>query len=74
MAIKLKEHTYGTHIYMKIKLENGQIEELDVYLTESGEKYRTSADNGAWLDKTDEDRKRRENLRGEIISAFKELY
>ena len=27
MAVKLVEHTYGTHIYMKMRLNNKKIEE-----------------------------------------------
>jgi len=32
MPKKLIEHTYATHIYMRIKLDNKRIEEIDVYL------------------------------------------
>lgn len=32
MAIKLEEHTHGTHIHMKARLDNGRIEKIDVYL------------------------------------------
>lgn len=35
MAIKLEEHTQ-THIYMKMRLDNGRIEEIDVYLRNDG--------------------------------------
>lgn len=62
-AIKLIEHTYGSHIYMKLKLPNERIEEIDVYLDRNGkETYKTSAD--------------KENLeiREQIIDAFNELY
>lgn len=55
------EHTYGTHIYMKMKLDNGRIEEIDVYLTDKGIKYVTSSDH-------------RIELRNEIIEAFEKLY
>ena len=44
MPEKLVEHTYGTHIYMKI-LNNKRIEEIDVYLRKDGEHYVTSADH-----------------------------
>lgn len=72
---KLIEHTYGTHIYMKIRLDNGRIEEIDVYIKENGEMiFRTSADHGAELDKTEEQKRERESLRLEIIRAFAELY
>lgn len=72
--VKLEEHTYGTHIYMKMRLDNGRIEEIDVYLRNDGEFYTTSADHGAELDKTEEQRKTRAELREEIIRTFKELY
>lgn len=58
---KIIEHTYGTHIYMKLKLNSGRIEEIDVYLTDKGKKYVTSADH-------------RIELRNEIIEAFEKLY
>lgn len=72
---KLIEHTYGTHIYMKMRLDNGRIEEIDVFITNDGDMiFRTSADNGAELDKTEEQKQERENLRQQIIKAFYELY
>lgn len=72
--IKLEEHTNGSHIYMKMKLDNGRIEEIDVYIREGGEHYKTSADYGAELDKTEEQKQNRKALREEIIKAFNELY
>lgn len=57
---KLVEHTYGNHIYMKIKLNN-RIEEIDVHIREDGEHYKTSADYNS-------------ELRREVIRAFNELY
>lgn len=45
MPEKLLEHTYGTHIYMKMRLNNKRIEEIDVYLRNDGEHYVTSADH-----------------------------
>ena len=71
---KLIEHTYGSHIYMKMRLDNKRIEEIDVYIREDGEYYVTSADHGAELDTTEAERKQRAELREEIIRAFKELY
>lgn len=62
--LKLAEHTYGSHIFMRIKLDNGRIEEIDVYLDENGkETYRTSADPG-----------NHQEVREQIIEAFKKLY
>ena len=72
--VKLEEHTYGNHIYMKMRLDNGRIEEIDVCLRNDGEFYTTSADHGIELDKTEEQRKARAELRKEIIRTFKELY
>ena len=46
MAVKLVEHTYGTHIYMKMRLDNKRIEEIDVYLRNDGEHYVISVDHG----------------------------
>lgn len=66
MAIKLCEHTYGAHIYMRLKLDNGRIEEIDAYITETGMKYHTSADNNLDFPKPE--------IRAQIIAAFNELY
>lgn len=73
MAVKLKEHTYGTYIYMKMKLDNGRIEEISVYLRNDGEHYVTSADHGIELYKGEELEKRK-RLQQEIIDTFKKLY
>lgn len=66
MAIKLCEHTNGTHVYMRMKLDSGRIEEVDAYATETGWKYHTSADNNPNLPKPE--------VRAQIIAAFNELY
>ena len=58
---KLIEHTYGTHIYMKMKLDNGNIEEIDVYIREDKEHYKTSCDYDT-------------EVREEIIRTFNKLY
>lgn len=73
MAVKLEEHTYGTCIYMKMKLDNGRIEEISVYLRNDGEHYVTSADHGIELC-SGENLKQRQKLRQEIIDAFNKLY
>lgn len=57
---KITEHTNGTHIYMKMEL-NGKTQEIDVYLTNSGDVYKTTADND-------------EKERNEVIDAFNLLY
>ena len=74
MAVKLNEHTYGTHIYMKMQLDNKRIEEIDVYIRETETIYKTSADNGLELCKIDEEKQAKLKLREEIINAFNELY
>lgn len=73
MAVKLEEHTYGTHIYMKMRLDNKRIEEIDVYLRNDGQHYVTSADHGMELC-SGERLKQKQKLRQEIIDAFNELY
>ena len=60
---KLIEHTYGSHIYMKLMLDKERIEEIDVYLKSDGNHtYITSADNS------------NNSLRNDIINAFNRLY
>ena len=67
---KIVEHTYGNHIYMKMRLDNGRIEEIDVLLDKNGkETYKTSADNGMELDP-----EYHTKVRNEIIEAFNKLY
>ena len=62
--VKLAEHTYGGHIYMRIMLDNKRIEEIEVYIGQNGEEtYKKSADPGGRLE-----------VREQIIDAFKKLY
>lgn len=61
MAEKLTEHTYGSSIYMKMRLENGCIEEITAYIRGTGWGYRTSADHAP-------------EYRARIIRAFHDLY
>lgn len=56
---KLREGTYGTHIYMKLEIDRKEYE-VDCYLRNDGEHFKTSADGT-------EDRER-------VIEAFKKLY
>ncbi len=73
MPEKLMEHTYGNHIYMKMRLGNKRIEEIDVYLRKDGEHYVTSADHRMELC-SGENFKQKQKLRQEIINTFNELY
>ena len=73
MAETLYEYTNGSHIYMKVRLDNGRIEKIDVYLRNDGEHYVTSADHGMELC-SGERLKQKQKLRQEIIDAFNELY
>ena len=43
MAVKLTEQTNGPHIYMRLRLDSGRVEEIDAYTTEKGWHYVTSA-------------------------------
>lgn len=66
MVYEITEQTNGGHIYMKLRLDSGRVEEIDVFLHTDGIHYRTSADHCP------------ENhpvgLRDEIIQAFHQLY
>lgn len=57
MAIKLAEQTNGPHIFMRLRLDSGRVEEIDAYTTEKGWHYVTSAD-------------RTPEIRLRIIAAF----
>ena len=61
MAIKLAEQTNGPHIFMRLRLDSGRVEEIDAYTTEKGWHYVTSAD-------------RTPEVRLRIIAAFHTLY
>lgn len=58
---KIAEHTDGAHTYMKLRLDDGAVEEIDAYFSAKGTRYRTTADG---------DGVRRQ----EIIFAFQKLY
>ena len=60
---KLVEHTFGTHIYMELELDNGELHKVDYYFHHGYkyEKYYTTADDD-------------ETKRIEIIKAFNALY
>ena len=57
---KITEHTYGSHIYMKLEIDD-KIEEIDVYVRSDGWTYKTTGDN---------DHMKRQ----QIIDAFNTLY
>lgn len=61
MPIKLAEETQGSHVFMRLKLDSGRIEEIDALIREDGWVYRTSAD-------------RTVEVRLQIIAAFHALY
>ena len=44
MAVKLTEQTNGPHIFMRLRLDSGRVEEIDAYISEEGWRYVTSAD------------------------------
>lgn len=59
---KLIEHTYGSHIYMKLELNSGKVAEIDHYLHKDGtSSYKTTGDYN-------------EVLRNEIIDTYNKLY
>lgn len=58
---KITERTYGAHIYMKLRLDDGAVEEIDVYFPDGRMSYKTSGDGD-------------ETRRDKIISAFQALY
>lgn len=74
MATKLIEHTYGlatgAHIFMRIQMDNGRVEEIDVFIDADGHRYFTSADPGMEEANPEASVKSRQA----IIDAFHELY
>lgn len=74
MATKLIEHTYvlatGTHIFMRMRMDSGRIEEIDVDVDENGFRYMTSADPGMELANPEASAK----IRQAIIDTFHALY
>lgn len=71
---KLVEYTNGTHIYMKMRLVSGEIEEIDVFLRDDGNHhYVTSVDRKIMFSSGNE-LEERKALRQKIIDTFNELY
>ena len=58
-AKKIKEHTYGSSIYMELEID-GERYEVSCYLRNDGEHFRTNADGTANREK--------------VINAFNSLY
>lgn len=61
------------HVFMRIQMPNGDIEEVDMYIDDKGKKYRTRLDSDI---KSASPRKRiskKEKLRREIIQTFEQL-
>ena len=56
---KIEEKTYGLHIYMKLEVD-GKEYEVDCYLRDNGEHFRTTADGT--------------EMREKVIRAFNKLY
>ena len=42
MAVKLTEQTNGPHIFMRLRLDSGRVEEIDAYISEEGWRYVTA--------------------------------
>lgn len=71
------EHEIGNrqnkHVFMRMQMPNGDIEEVDMYIDDKGKKYRTRLDSDI---KSASPRKRiskKEKLRREIIQTFEQL-
>lgn len=58
-AKKIKEHTHGTHIYMKLEIDEKQYE-VDCYIRDDGMLFKTTADGTPDREK--------------VIEAFNKLY
>lgn len=72
------EHEIGNrqnkHVFMRMQMTNGDIEEVDMYIDDKGKKYCTRLD---FEIKSASPRKRiskQEKLRREIIQTFEELF
>ena len=71
---KLEEYTNGTHVYMKMRLVSGEIEEINVFLRGDGNHhYVTSIDRKIMFSSGNE-LEENKTLRQKIIDAFNELY
>ena len=58
---KITEYTGGTHIYMKLQLDDGCTEEIDVTFPDGKYHFKTTGDSDP-------------NRRDQIITAFLALY
>ena len=69
------EYTDGnksyTHTFMRMQLDNGMIEEVDMFTDAKGKKYKTRLDDSIRIGGKGVTSKRR--MRMELINAFEEL-
>lgn len=69
------EYTDGnkqnTHIFMRMQMDNGNIEEVDLFTDSKGKKYRTRLDDSIRVGGKGVTSKRR--MRMELINAFESL-
>lgn len=69
------EYTDGnklyTHTFMRMQLDNGMIEEVDMFINDKGKKYRTRLDDSIRVGGRGVTSKRR--MRIELINAFEAL-
>ena len=69
------EYTDGnksyTHTFMRMQLDNGAIEEVDMFTDAKGKKYKTRLDDSIRIGGKGVTSKRR--MRMELINAFEEL-
>lgn len=61
----------NTHVFMRMQMDNGNIEEVDLFTDSKGKKYRTRLDDGIRVGGKGVTSKRR--MRMELINAFEAL-
>lgn len=61
----------NTHVFMRMQMDNGNIEEVDLFTDSKGKKYRTRLDDSIRVGGKGVTSKRR--MRMELINAFESL-
>lgn len=62
------------HVWMRFQMDNGDVEEVDLYTDDKGKKYHTRLDADIIAAPFRKRMSKKEKLRVEIIQAFNDLF
>lgn len=67
------DNRQNKHVFMRMQMPNGDIEEVDMYIDNKGKKYRTRLDSDIRSASARKRISKKEKLRREIIQTFEQL-